>query len=191
MVQMRSSVATDRDDPAEAMPGGFSGFPGAAVGEWFVLHTKSRSEKLVADELGAMSIGHYLPLQRVIRYYGKRKAVIDEPLFPGYVFLRGSLDEAYRADRTRRLAQIIPVTDQQQIDWELKNLYLALSHHATFDAYPMLRKGIRVEVRSGPFRGLQGIIEDRCRVNRLILKVDMLGRAVSMEIDGALLEPVE
>jgi transcription antitermination factor NusG len=47
-----------------------------------------------------------------------------------------------------------------------------------------------VEVRAGPFRGLQGVIDSRSKLNRLILQIDMLGRAVSLEIDAALLEPV-
>lgn len=162
-----------------------------SVGEWFVLHTKSRQEKVVAADLAAMGIAHYLPLLTQVRFYGKRKATIEAPLFPGYVFLRGSADQAYAADRTKRIAQIIRVATQQQLDWELKNLHLALTRQAPLVPYPYLQKGIRVEVRSGPFRGLQGIIEDRLANQRLILQVDMLGQAVSLEMDGALLEPLE
>jgi hypothetical protein len=47
-----------------------------------------------------------------------------------------------------------------------------------------------VEVRSGPLRGVQGLIETRLGVSRLILQVQMLGQAVVLEVDGALLEPV-
>jgi transcription antitermination factor NusG len=104
--------------------------------------------------------------------------------------LRGSLEQAYAADRTRRVANILPVADQGQIDWELHNIYLALREGAKFDPYPALRKGVRVEVRSGPFRGLQGMIEDRLVNDRLILQVNTLGRALSLEIDGALLDPI-
>jgi hypothetical protein len=45
-------------------------------------------------------------------------------------------------------------------------------------------------VRSGPLRGLQGIIEHRGRVNRLILQVEMLGQAVSLEVEASLLDPI-
>jgi len=58
------------------------------------------------------------------------------------------------------------------------------------ELYPFLRVGVRVEVRSGPLRGLQGLIEDRTRRNRLVLQVNMLGKAASLEIDGALLDPL-
>jgi transcription antitermination factor NusG len=154
------------------------------------LHTKSRQEKLLADELHRMGIGHYLPLARQVRYYGKRKATVEIPLFPGYVFVRGSIDETYQSNRTHRVARIITVSDQVRLDWELKNLHLAHCNSAALNPYPYLRKGVRVEVRSGPFRGLQGFIEDVASGGRLILQVEMLGRAVSVEILGAALEPV-
>ena len=158
---------------------------------WFVLHTKSRQEKALARELGAMGLDCYLPLTRHARLHGGRKAVVDEPLFPGYVFLKATTDEAYDADRTKRVANIIRVPDQHHLEWELNNIRLALECSATLDPYPHLSQGRRVEVRSGPFRGLQGVIEGRGREARLILQVDVLGRAVSMEIDGGVVEPVD
>ena len=161
------------------------------TGEWFVLHTRSRQEKILAADLAAMSIGCYLPMIEHVRFYGRRKAQVELPLFAGYLFLRGSREDAYRADRTKRVAQIIPVTDQAKLTWELANIHLAVSARVPLDPYPYLTEGTRVEVRSGPFRGLQGIVEKRTRPTRLVLNVDILGRAVSLEIDGSLLDPLE
>ena len=155
---------------------------------WYVLHTKSRQEKVIASHLTAKGINHSLPLVAQVRYYGRRKMTVHLPLFPSYVFLLGNLEQAYEADRTRRLARIIHVPDQQRLGWELQNLRLAVDKQAPLDPYPHLKNGVRAEVRAGPFRGLQGVIEHRTRPDRLLLQVDMLGRAVSLEIDGALLE---
>jgi len=160
------------------------------TGDWYLLHTKSRQEKLLADELHRMGIGHYLPLARQVRFYGKRKATVEIPLFPGYVFVRGDVDDTYQANSTHRVARIISVSDQSRLDWELCNLHLAHRGGAPLDPYPYLRKGVRAEVRSGPFRGLQGLIENVVSGGRLILQVEMLGRAISVEIQGAALEPL-
>ena len=164
--------------------------PASPPGLWYVLHTKSRQEKILAGELAARSVEHFLPLVKRPRFYGNRKVTVEEPLFPGYVFLFGDIEQAYAADRTKRVANIIPVTDQHKIEWELRNIRLALSQDAPLDPYPHLTKGVRVEVRSGPFQGLQGVIEEKGKDARLILQVDVLGRAVSLEIHGALLEPL-
>jgi len=79
--------------------------------------------------------------------------------------------------------------DQEKLDAELHNIQLALSHETPMQVYSNLTKGVHVEVTAGPFRGLKGVIEDR-KANRLFLQVEMLNAAVSLEIDGSLLEPV-
>jgi transcription antitermination factor NusG len=165
--------------------------PSREAGIWHVLHTKSRQEKILADSLEAMGIPCYLPLVRQPRYYGRHKLLVELPLFACYVFLRGTLDDAYRADRTNRVARIISVTDQDRLDWELRNIQFALDRGACLSEFRPLTRGTRVEIRSGPFRGLQGVVEDSAKPDRLVLQVLTLGRAVSLETDGALLERVE
>lgn len=164
--------------------------PLPATGDWFVLHTRSRQEKILAAEMAAVNIACYLPLVERVRTQGARKVSVSLPLFPGYVFLRGTREQAFVADRTKRVANIISVPDQNHFEWELENLHTALSHRVPLDPFPYLSEGVRVEVRSGPMRGLQGIVESRKSMDRLILQIDMLGRAMSMEIDAALLDPV-
>src|ERR1019366_2746215 len=108
-----------------------------------------------------------------------------------YLFLKGSIDDLYEVDRTKRIANIIPVVDQEKITWELRNLSIALTNTVRLDPYPYLRAGVKVEVRSGPLMGMQGIIESRLKRDRLILQVDVLGQATSLEIDGAILSLIE
>jgi transcription antitermination factor NusG len=172
----------------EAPPVHVENWPDIGVGAWFVLRTKARQEKIIARDLDARGIGNFLPLVTCTKFYAGRRTRVELPLFPGYVFLHGDVEHAYEADRTRRIAQIIRVPDQRRLNDELRNIHFALSVEATLDPYPFLRAGVRVEVREGPFRGLQGIVEDRSRMDRLILRVDTLGHAVSLEIDGSLLD---
>jgi transcription termination/antitermination protein NusG len=185
MVAMTDAVAKT------ASPLSATEWPGQSDGTWFVLRTKSRQEKVLHNDLASRGIANFLPLITQTKYYGDRKAKVEVPLFPGYVFLHGALDDAYVADRTRRVAQIIQVPDQKRLDWELRNIHIALGNCATLDPYPYLKSGVRVEVRDGPFRGLQGIIENRTRRDRLILMIDILGSAVSLEVDGSLLDVIE
>lgn len=183
MPGMSATLGIDREPGAGPVMDGLS--------MWHVLHVKSRQEKALSEDLCAMGVAHFLPLLCQTRYWANRKSRVEEPLFPGYLFLFGTIEQAYRADRTRRVARVIEVHDQRQIEWELQNIRLALRQDATLTTYPFLKKGVRVEVRSGPMRGLQGVIEDRTKDNRLILQVKMLGRAVSLEIDGSLLDVLD
>lgn len=163
----------------------------AVDSRWFILHTRSRQEKAIAATLHSMGVDHYLPLISKVQFYGRRKITVNAPLFPGYVFLFGQRDQAFDADRTGRIAQIIDVVDQQQLEHELENIQLALSNEVQLDPFPYLREGIQVVVRAGPLRGVRGLIESRTKCHRLILQVNVLGQASSLEIDGSLLEPIE
>jgi transcription antitermination factor NusG len=159
---------------------------------WFVLHTRSRQEKALCEDMVVRGISHYLPLVPRTHFCGRRKVIAQVPLFAGYVFLLGSIEQAYGADRTGRVARIITVFDQDRMNWELRNLQVAIQGNAMLEIYPNLQAGARVEVRSGPFRGLQGIIENRARKrDRLYLEVSTLGKSVSLEIDGSLLDLVD
>src|SRR4051812_35275017 len=158
---------------------------------WHVLYVKSRQEKALAEELAAMGIDHYLPLERQLRFHRNRKTHVELPLFPGYLFLHGTIDEVYSADRTKRVARLIRVSDQLQIERDLNNLKLALTNGTPLRAHAYLSRGTRVEVRTGPLQGLQGIVEDSSRLDRVILQVEMLARAVSLEIDGAMVSPID
>ena len=170
----------------------FGAFDPGATGTWFVIHTKSRQEKALAEDLVRLRVPHFLPTSRRQRRHGRRRTVVvDVPLFPGYLFVRGTLDQVYRADRTKRVANILRVLDQARMDWELQNLSRAVGCQGSLDPYPYLSVGRRVEVRSGPFRGLQGFVSDRMGANRLFLTVNVLGRAVGLEVDGSALEPVD
>ncbi|MGC8624931.1 MAG: transcription termination/antitermination protein NusG [Phycisphaerae bacterium] len=163
--------------------------PPTDLRKWFVLHTKSRQEKVVADFYRQHNVEHLLPLVSKTTYYGKRKRKIKSelPLFPGYVFIRGSVQDAYSADLTNRLVRIIPVFDQARIEEELRSLMRALRTDQPFDRHPQLVAGVRVEVQSGPLQGVRGVVESRLKCDRLILQVDILGQAISVEVDTDLL----
>lgn len=162
-----------------------------AHGRWFVLHTRSRQEKALGRDLTAMHVPCYLPMIDTVRYYGRRKARARLPLFPNYVFLRGSIDQAYQADRTRRVAGIIKVANQDRLDRELRNIHQVLLADGQLQPSARLQRGMWVQVKAGPFKGVQGQIEQHTRTDRLILQVQTLGQASSLEIDTGLLEPID
>lgn len=159
--------------------------------KWFVLHTRPRQEKSVARALHAMDIEHRLPLQQTVRYERRRKVQSALPMFPGYVFLHGTLDQAYAADRTGRVVQLIHVADQARMAWELQNVAFAMDHGAALEPWPYLRAGRRAAVIAGPFQGLQGVVEGNLTNDRLVLQVETLGQAASLEIENGLLEAID
>lgn len=56
--------------------------------KWFVVYTRPRWEKKVADQLKRKKIEHYCPLNRVQKQWSDRKKIVAEPLFSSYVFVQ-------------------------------------------------------------------------------------------------------
>jgi len=158
---------------------------------WRVLHVRAQQEKVLAKEMGVMSIEHFLPLNNETRRAGRKRVQVQTPVFPGYLFINSTLDEAYRVDRTKRVVNILDVVNQEQLAWELANLRKALENKAPLRRHAYLSKGKRVAIRSGPFRGLEGVVEDRAQSGRLVLQVHVLGKATALEIDMSLLDPLD
>ena len=163
----------------------------ASPPQWHVLHTRARQEKALAKTLLAAGIEHYLPLVGRVSYRGRRKCIVQQPLFASYLFMHGSVEATYFAVATKRVANAIRVSDQQRFVQELQQIRLALENRAELSPSRYLEVGRRVRVVGGPFRGIEGLIEDRSKVDRLVLQIAALGRATSLEIDADLLEPVD
>ncbi len=166
--------------------------PDAAIERWHVLHTRSRQEKAVADVLDAAGCRFFLPLVRRVAFHGGRKRIVQQPLFSSYIFLFGAREATFFAISTKRVVRAIPVSDQSALEHELQQIRRAIEGEGQlFDPFPFLTHGRRVRVRSGPFQGLEGLVEERLRQDRLILNVQTLGQATGLEIDASLLEPVD
>ena len=53
-----------------------------------------------------------------------------------------------------------------------------------YDPCPMIKEGMMVEVTHGPLKGVIGRLVRKGAHARLILSVDLIGQAVSVEVDA-------
>ena len=155
-----------------------------------VLWTKPRQEKAVARYLDAVEMEFYLPLIPRVSFIRSLKVVSEVPLFPGYVFAAGELEDGYAAISTKRVCQVLQVEDQRQFINEIEQIRHALVAGGSLDLFPFAVIGRRCRVTRGPFIGLEGTITDRLGPTRLVLQVAILGQGAALEIDIDLLEPV-
>ena len=158
---------------------------------WWVIHTRSRQEKVVAETLAKRGVPHYLPLVTRTRTYEKVRIKVELPLFPGYLFLCGAFEACEAAWKTNRVANMLPVEDQEGIRGELAQIYQVLQSGESVDLMKTLRRGRRCRISGGSLAGLEGVIQRRGRHCRMFLAVTILGQSAVVEVDGALLEPVD
>jgi transcription termination/antitermination protein NusG len=159
--------------------------------QWIVLWTKARQETAVARFLDAKGTPFFLPLverKGVVR--GKKTSAMV-PLFPGYVFLDGTIQDGYDAIATKRVCQLIEVGDQPRFMHEIGQIRAALEVNGTLELFPFAVVGRRCRVVKGPFIGIEGVITSRLGQSRLVLEVGILGRGAALEIDIDLIEPLD
>ena len=167
--------------------------PSEGQGRWYVAHTRSRNEKILAEEMGRMRIFSYLPLtERVTRSAVTRrvsKSVV--PVFPGYVFFLANEEQRYLALRTNRIAQILNVPDQAQLVAELRQVHHLLAQTSAFSVTTRLEEGDWVRIIRGPIQGLEGVVTRGSDRWRLHLNVTTLGQSVHVEINSEDVEKID
>jgi transcriptional antiterminator RfaH len=160
-------------------------------GQWLVAHTKSRNEKALAHELITKEIKYFLPMNWKVRHTRGRKIRSFMPLFSGYLFFCGEEEQRLEVLRTNRVANIIKVKDQDKLLKELLQIEHALNAGADLLPHKYISKGQLCRVISGPFTGLQGIMIRTKGKTHLVLQVEMLGQASSVEIESDIIEVVD
>jgi transcription termination/antitermination protein NusG len=162
----------------------------SASRRWWAFYTKARQEKAFARQLHLLEVPFYLPLVPKNNQIRGRRVRSYVPLFGGYCFVFGTDEERVRGLTTNRVSTVLPVTDQQQLWHDLQQVERLIAAEAPLTLEARLQKGDRVRVRKGPFAGVEGIIEQRRSVARLIVYVQLLQQGVSVAIDDFMVERI-
>lgn len=160
--------------------------------QWFAACTRSRHEKMVADQLRGKGVEFFLPLGHTVRRWQSRTAEVDLPLFPGYVFVRIPLQHRLQVLTVPGVAYLVasagrplPVPEEQ-----LLTLRDRLSAGVLAEPHPYLAVGSRVRVRRGPLADLEGVLLRKHGQSRLIVSVDMIQRSVALHVEACDVEPL-
>mgnify|MGYP002784963701 CR=1 FL=1 len=156
--------------------------------EWFAIWTRSRHEQVVREQLDAKQIEAFLPTITKWSRWKDRKKKVDWPLFPGYCFARFDPADSLAILKCTGVVSIVSIDGQPSPipATELDSIRLLIGSELQFDPCPLLREGMTVEVIHGPLKGVVGRLarKDAPRA-RLVLSVDLIGQAVSVEVDAA------
>lgn len=154
---------------------------------WYVVHTRSRHEKTVRDQLMRREVETFLPImERWSRWKDRRKKVAV-PLFPGYCFARFPLVERLRVLNVVGVADLVGTSGRPEPvpDVEIEAIQRLTSTTLQYDPHPFLVEGMDVEVVRGPLAGVRGKLLRKDRVTRLVLSVTLIRQAAVIEIHPA------
>ena len=157
---------------------------------WYALYTKHQHEKTVARILTIKGFDTLLPLYQTARRWKDRTKTLSLPLFPCYVFLRGALERRLDVMTTPGIFALVSNAGEPAAipTAEIEAIRRAVESGASIEPYPFLKCGEWVRVKCGPLAGIQGILARKKNLYRLVLSVEMLGKAAAVEIDSCLVE---
>lgn len=160
-------------------------------GTWWVAHTKARNEKALAWQLVHKGVAYFLPMHWKVKKSRGRTFKSLLPLFASYLFFCGDENDRVEVLKTNRVAGIIAVQDQRLLVRELVPIETLLRLGKPVTPHEYIKVGQKCRVTAGPLTGTEGIVVRTPKETRLVLQVDMLGQAASVEIDYDMVEKLE
>ena len=159
---------------------------------WYAAYTRANHERRVADQLAERGVEHFLPQYESVRKWKDRKVRLQMPLFPGYVFVHLALQNRLNVLQVPGVACLVgfagrPVAVPEE---EFAKIRGFLKQGLRAEPHPYLKAGQRVRVRTGPLEGMEGIVLRRKNGCRLVISLQLIQRAMAVDMDGVDLEPV-
>ena len=154
---------------------------------WYVLYTKPRNEKKVAERLSAAGYNVYCPLHKVRRQWSDRMKVVEEPLFKGYLFIQVQdkrRDEVFNYSGAVRYLFWLrrpAIVSESEICTIQK--WLGQYDHSDIDISKIL-PGDYVRITTGPFTGEQAILLDKTN-KKAVVQLKELGLQLSLSLSNS------
>ena len=157
---------------------------------WYALFVRSNQEKRVAEHLSYRSIQNFLPTYQLLSQWHDRKVKLLRPLFPGYVFVRLSLADRLKVLLVPNVVNLVGTQTapsgigDEEIDWIRRGVA-----GGNAEPHPYLQAGDFVVIKTGAMAGMEGVLVRTQNKTRVLIQLDSISRAFTIEVGGACIEP--
>ena len=158
----------------------------ATSAQWYVVHSKPRQEARALANLTQQGYDCYLPLRRTEKIYKRGLAIVQEPLFPRYLFiLLASGPDARGWSPIRSTLGVSRLVSFGNIPAKLPlTLVEALREQSVYTVQQVERlfaAGETVKIADGAFAGLTGIYQMPSGEQRAMVLIDILSKLCCVE----------
>ena len=131
-------------------------------------------------------------MYRTRHRWSDRSKLIEEPLFPGYVFCRLNPEQRFALLTIPGVMHVVGIGNTPEVlaEDEILSIRDALQKDVALEPWPFLEDGSRVRLQSGPLAGLEGLLVQATPGQRLVMGLSVLKQSVAVEIDANWIEPM-
>ena len=154
---------------------------------WYLVHTKPKQEKCALENLGRQGYQCYLPTIPAEKLRQKTITIVDEPLFPRYLFIQLGKDDSSKSwgpiRSTKGVSRLVTFGQEPaKVSDELINLLRFQETSAHQDAAKLFTPGERVLLTEGPFAGIEGIYQIADGERRVMVLIELLSKPVRIPV---------
>jgi transcription antitermination factor NusG len=149
---------------------------------WYAIYAKPRNEKKVTDKLEALGIESYCPTITSIKQWSDRKKKVTSPVLPSYVFVKISEPRRNEVFDVSGVVRYVFWLGKPAIirEEEIELLKAYLTQDYTSVVQTTLKRGDKLIVPSGPFKGQEGVIKNTTNT-KIQLVLETLGIILTLE----------
>ena len=162
---------------------------------WYLVHTKPRLEKTALENLERQHYRCYLPMLMTEKLRKGEVTLVEEPLFPRYLFIQ--LDTGMSALSWSPIRSTKGVNRLVSFGNEPAKVHDALietlqSHEQELHSQPvaLFTPGERVQVTQGPFAGVEGIYQMTDGERRVMVLIELMSKPVTLPLAPSALRKV-
>src|ERR1700744_1489560 len=155
---------------------------------WYVAHTRPRCEKKLLQYCEREKLDASLPCYKSAHKYRGKTVVFKKPLFPGYVFLHIPPGRRGTVLQSDNVANLLEISDQDLFVRQLNEVLRALDTNLEIRLAPTVGEGMRVKIKNGPLRGVEGWVEKRYGMTTVLLRLDFISQAAAVQLEASDLE---
>ena len=154
---------------------------------WYLIHTKPRQERNALLNLEQQGYSCYLPMLYREKIQHKTLSIIEEPLFPRYLFIQ--LDTSLSARSwgpirsTKGVSRLVSFgTEPAKIAPCLIDLIRTQQSKTQQNPESFFKLGEQVVVSDGPFRGVEAIYQTTDGEGRVVILMELLSKPVQIKL---------
>jgi len=159
----------------------------AAQWGWYAVHTHPRKEAVALENLQRQGFEPYMPRLHVQKVRRGKAVMLDEPMFPRYLFVR--LDSSAQGRSWAPIRSTLGVRNLVQFGGRPARVQPELidwlrDREKHFDPLHLFEPGDKVTVADGPFKGLEALYQGVDGEHRALILLEILSKPVRLAMDA-------